>query len=176
MQQLIAVVCVLLQNGHPGWQVWLWESAAAEPGHIPVHQPQTAGGGATARPGLPDQQQVGHLLEHHILSVTCVEGQITLNETDAIWTLPTVRNVDVMHCALYQQRFPSFYNKTDCKHFCWALLFVDISQISVAGHLDHTSGDPLASRELVGLHWQMQKAYGEWLATLPLWSDGFMCI
>lgn len=74
-----------------------------------------------------------------------------------------------MYCTLYQQRFPSFYNKTDCMHFCWALLFVDISQISVTGHLDHTSGDPLASRELVRLHWQMQKAYGEWLATVKWW-------
>lgn len=102
--------------------------------------------------------------------------KLPFNETDAVWALPAVRNVDVTYCTLYQQRFPSFYNKTDCKHFCWALLFVDISQISVTGHLDHTSGDPLASRELVRLHWQMQKAYGELLATLPLWSDGFMCI
>lgn len=70
-KKLIALFSVLLQNGHPGGQIWLWESATAEPGHVSVRQPQTAGGGATARPGLPDQQPVGHLLDHHILSVTC---------------------------------------------------------------------------------------------------------
>lgn len=144
---LHSFLSVLLQNGHPGGQVWLWESAAAEHGHVSVHQPQTAGGGAAARPGLPDQQQVGHLLDHHILSVTCTGFLSYLNHSEL---LSAGCAADITHCVAFVLFF-FFFCPAATKLVTSAFSLkccCDISQISGTRHLDDTSGNPLASREL----------------------------
>lgn len=131
---LIAPFSVLLQNGHPGGQIWLWDPATPEPGHVSVRQPQTAGGRAKARPRLPDQQPVGHLLDHHILSVTCTgfpcwsatecEAGVTQYRWFLLFSVATKTCISPLHCR-------------------------DITQIRGMRHLDDTSGAPAAD----GVHW-----------------------
>lgn len=180
-KKLIALLSVLSQNGHPGGQIWLWESATAESGHVSVHQPQTAGGGAAARPGLPDQQQVGHLLDYHILSVTCAGFQSYLNNSELLSNglyggHNALRVFSVLYLVatkLVTSAFRSGIVVASLRLVVRDIWMIHLETLWPAGNL----------------RWQMQKAYGRLLprlmasyvhisesvsATVRTW--GFICV